>query len=83
MGAGAPDWVSDFTNEMNTMNRNFQDQMQQLNRNIHEQVQQLTQNLQSQIQQTVQNAVQPALAEADKIIKNLPRGNRLRNISQY
>lgn len=44
--------------------------MSDLTKNINQQVQQLTHNIETQ----VQDALQPALAEANRAIENLPRG---------
>jgi len=58
------DWTSDLTSNINRMTEN-----------INRQVQQFTEQLQTQIRHNVQSSLEPALAEVNRAIENLPRGN--------
>ncbi|XP_012526489.2 uncharacterized protein LOC105831125 isoform X2 [Monomorium pharaonis] len=58
LAMGDPNWISDFTSNINAMTQNLQ-----------QQIHQYTQDLQQQIQQSVQ----PALEQAYKTIENLPK----------
>lgn len=66
-GAGAPDWVTDLTGNIQRFQENFREQMQFLNENLHREI---------------EKSVQPALEQVQKTIENLPKGNRSQNILQ-
>jgi len=62
VGASGPDWVDELNESLHIMNHNIQAQVQRFTQDLHSQI---------------ENSLRPALAEVNRAIANIPKGNRL------
>jgi len=61
VGASGPEWVDELNESLHIMNHNIQAQVQRFTQDLHSQI---------------ENSLRPALAEVNKAIANIPKGNR-------